>query len=130
MMKGYEKGGMADKMGRALKRKLVPLAEEVNRVAVRGVRSADVAATRRTLLAVLENLAREGLQRVQGFLILPQYFQGLRLVLVGFREREPGSPIREWTTTRPLNCSSRDAGPASTISDRAGSPTEPDGRIT
>ena len=46
--------------GRALKRKLVPLAEEVNRVAVRGVRSADVAATRRTLLAVLENLAREG----------------------------------------------------------------------
>src|SRR6184192_2355285 len=37
--------------GRALKRALVPLAEEVNRVAVRGVAAGDVAATRRTLLA-------------------------------------------------------------------------------
>jgi DNA-binding MarR family transcriptional regulator len=45
--------------GRALKRTLVPLAEAVNRVAVRGVTSADIAATRRTLMAVLVNLARE-----------------------------------------------------------------------
>ena len=45
--------------GRALKRALVPLAEEVNRVAVRGVAAGDVAATRRTLLAILENLARD-----------------------------------------------------------------------
>ena len=45
--------------GRALKNKLVPLAEEVNRIAVRGVPAADVSATRRTLLAVLENLARD-----------------------------------------------------------------------
>jgi DNA-binding MarR family transcriptional regulator len=45
--------------GRALKRALVPLAEEVNRVAVRGVRAADTTATRRTLLSVLENLARD-----------------------------------------------------------------------
>ena len=44
--------------GRALKDKLVPLAEEVNRIAVRGVPARDVAATRRTLLAVLESLAR------------------------------------------------------------------------
>jgi len=44
--------------GRALERKLVPLAEEVNKIAVRGVRAGDVAATRRTLLAIVENLAR------------------------------------------------------------------------
>ena len=42
--------------GRALKRKLVPLAKEVNEISVRGVRAQDVAATRRTLLAVIENL--------------------------------------------------------------------------
>ena len=45
--------------GKALKRALVPLAEEVNHVAVRGVRAADTTATRRTLLSVLENLARD-----------------------------------------------------------------------
>lgn len=43
--------------GRALKEKLVPLAEEVNRVATRGVPPEDVAATRRALVAMLENLA-------------------------------------------------------------------------
>jgi len=45
--------------GKALKRALVPLAEEVNRVAVRGVGTADRTAARRTLLAILENLARD-----------------------------------------------------------------------
>jgi DNA-binding MarR family transcriptional regulator len=45
--------------GRALRRKLVPLAEEVNAVAVRGAGAADVAATRRTLLVMIENLARD-----------------------------------------------------------------------
>ena len=48
--------------GRALKRRLVPLAEDVNRIAVRGVAAADIDATRRTLLAVLVNLARDELQ--------------------------------------------------------------------
>ena len=48
--------------GRALKSRLVPLAEEVNRLAIAGVPSGDVAVTRRTLLAVLENLAREDVQ--------------------------------------------------------------------
>ncbi len=45
--------------GRLLRSKLVPLAEEVNELAVQAVPAADVAATRRTLLAVLENLARD-----------------------------------------------------------------------
>ena len=48
--------------GRALQRKLVPLAEDVNRVAVEGASHDDIAATRRTLLAVLENLARDELR--------------------------------------------------------------------
>ena len=43
--------------GKALRRKLVPLAIEVNDVAVRGAGAADVAATRRTLLVMVENLA-------------------------------------------------------------------------
>ena len=42
--------------GRALEAKLVPLAEDVNAVAVRGLSAADVAKTRRTLLALLDNL--------------------------------------------------------------------------
>src|SRR5687768_12197969 len=37
--------------GRALEKKLVPLAEDVNRVAIRGVKPSDVAVTRKTLLA-------------------------------------------------------------------------------
>lgn len=45
--------------GRALKRKLVPLAEEVNHVALAGLPAADVARLRRSLLAMIENLARD-----------------------------------------------------------------------
>ncbi len=43
--------------GRALREKLVPLAEEVNRIAVRSVSAADVETTRRTLLTILGSLA-------------------------------------------------------------------------
>ena len=45
--------------GRALKAKLVPLAEEVNNIAIRAVRQEDVAAARRVLIAMIENLAGE-----------------------------------------------------------------------
>jgi DNA-binding MarR family transcriptional regulator len=45
--------------GRGLKRKLVPLAEEVNALAVRGVAARDIATMRRTLLSMIENLARD-----------------------------------------------------------------------
>jgi hypothetical protein len=37
----------------------VPLAEEVNRIAVRGVPAADIATTRALLFAIIENLARD-----------------------------------------------------------------------
>jgi DNA-binding MarR family transcriptional regulator len=46
--------------GRQLKGKLVPLAEEVNSIAVRGIVTADVAVIRTALLTVIENLARDG----------------------------------------------------------------------
>jgi MarR family transcriptional regulator, organic hydroperoxide resistance regulator len=48
--------------GRALKDRLVPLAEEVNRVAVAGLADAEVARMRQALLAVIENLARDEAQ--------------------------------------------------------------------
>jgi DNA-binding MarR family transcriptional regulator len=47
--------------GRRLKGKLVPLAEEVNRIAVRGVAKRDIAATRAVLLSIIENLAADEL---------------------------------------------------------------------
>ena len=43
--------------GRALERTLVPLAEDVNAIAVRGVPAMEIAAARRTLLALIGNLA-------------------------------------------------------------------------
>jgi hypothetical protein len=37
----------------------VPLAEEVNRIAIRRIRSDDVARARKLLLSIIENLARD-----------------------------------------------------------------------
>ena len=48
--------------GRLLKSKLVPLAEEVNAVAAQNVKASDIAITRQTLLAIIENLARDELE--------------------------------------------------------------------
>ena len=45
--------------GRALKSKLVPLALDANRIAVKGVSAAQIAATRRLLLRMIENLAAD-----------------------------------------------------------------------
>jgi MarR family transcriptional regulator, organic hydroperoxide resistance regulator len=58
-------------MGRLLKGKLVPLAEEVNNVAVRGVKASDVAATRQTLLAIIANLAEDEVRSASGPRRLP-----------------------------------------------------------
>ena len=44
--------------GRALQARLVPLAEEVNDAAVRGVAAPEVEAARRVLVAVIANLSR------------------------------------------------------------------------
>jgi len=43
--------------GRALEKKLVPLAEEVNAISVRGIPNKTVATLRKSLLAMIENLA-------------------------------------------------------------------------
>jgi MarR family transcriptional regulator, organic hydroperoxide resistance regulator len=45
--------------GRALKYKLVPIAEKVNRIAVAGISAEDVARMRRVLLAIIDNIARD-----------------------------------------------------------------------
>jgi DNA-binding MarR family transcriptional regulator len=45
--------------GRLLKSELVPLAESVNNIAVRGVKSADVKITRAVLLSIIDNLAKD-----------------------------------------------------------------------
>jgi DNA-binding MarR family transcriptional regulator len=66
--------------GRALKDKLVPLAEEVNKIAVRGVGAGDVAATRRTLLAMIENLAADEAQAGTRELRVPSTRQMARVV--------------------------------------------------
>ena len=49
--------------GRKLRRKLVPVAEEVNAVALAGLPEADVATARRALLSMIDNLAQNEAQR-------------------------------------------------------------------
>ncbi|HZS64444.1 MAG TPA: MarR family transcriptional regulator [Xanthobacteraceae bacterium] len=45
--------------GRSLKAELVPLAQEVNRIGMRGIKAAEILTTRKTLLSILANLARD-----------------------------------------------------------------------
>lgn len=49
--------------GRALKKKLVPLAEEVNELSVAGIPPENVQAVRDTLLRMIENLAADEISR-------------------------------------------------------------------
>jgi DNA-binding MarR family transcriptional regulator len=49
--------------GRSLKRRLVPLAEEVNRIGVAGIEPVQIATTRAVLIAIIANLARDERQR-------------------------------------------------------------------
>jgi DNA-binding MarR family transcriptional regulator len=46
-------------LGRQLERTLVPLAENVNTRALKGLSAADIATTRRALLAMIDNLAQD-----------------------------------------------------------------------
>jgi DNA-binding MarR family transcriptional regulator len=73
--------------GRRLRDQLVPLAEEVNSIAVRGVRKADVAVTRGVLLAIIENLARD---EAVADMRMPSTRELARLQVAG-RRRRPGS---------------------------------------
>ena len=47
--------------GRALKEKLVPLAEQTNSVSIEGLSAKDIKVTRQVLLSMIENLARDEL---------------------------------------------------------------------
>jgi DNA-binding MarR family transcriptional regulator len=50
--------------GRALREKLVPLAEEVNEIAVAGVQPGAIAAAREMLLVIIQNLARDEVEQM------------------------------------------------------------------
>jgi MarR family transcriptional regulator, organic hydroperoxide resistance regulator len=73
--------------GRALKAKLVPLAEEVNRIAVAGIAAEDIARMREILLAVIENLARDEVQPGEGARRVPSKRELARLVAGGPKAR-------------------------------------------
>jgi MarR family transcriptional regulator, organic hydroperoxide resistance regulator len=45
--------------GRALKKKLVPLAEDTNRISIKGLSSSDLLTARKVLLTLIENLAED-----------------------------------------------------------------------
>lgn len=66
--------------GRALRAKLVPLAEEVNDVAVAGISAEDIAMTRRTLLVMIENLARDEAEQTRQDHRIPSTRELARLV--------------------------------------------------
>ena len=75
--------------GRALKEKLVPLAEEVNRVAVTGISAADIARSREILIAIIENLARDEVETGNGPRRVPSTRELARLVAGGAKARRP-----------------------------------------
>ncbi len=66
--------------GRALRPMLVPLAEEVNEVALAGISPEDIAATRRTLLVMIENLARDEAEQARLHHRIPSTRELARLV--------------------------------------------------
>jgi len=73
--------------GRALKEKLVPLAEDVNRVAVTGLDPADVVRTRKLLIALIENLARDEAEAANPARRVPSTRELARRVAGGARGR-------------------------------------------
>lgn len=73
--------------GRALKAKLVPLAEDVNRIAVTGLSAADIARSRAILLAIIENLARDEATSTDSTRRIPSTRELSRRVAVGARAR-------------------------------------------
>lgn len=48
--------------GRALKRKLVPMAEDTNNISIEGISAQDLQTTRHVLLTMIENLAKDELR--------------------------------------------------------------------
>lgn len=73
--------------GRALKERLVPLAEDVNRVAVTGLAEGDISKTREILIAIIENLARDEARTADGTRRVPSTRELARLVAAGAKRR-------------------------------------------
>jgi DNA-binding MarR family transcriptional regulator len=86
--------------GRALKNKLIPLAEEVNEVALRGVESADIAATRRTLLAFIENLAADEMASLTARRRIPSTRELSRLLNGAGRQTRKSLPRQRARTAK------------------------------
>jgi DNA-binding MarR family transcriptional regulator len=66
--------------GRALRPRLVPLAEQVNEVALAGISAEDIVTTRRTLLVMIENLARDEIEQSRQDHRIPSTRELARLV--------------------------------------------------
>jgi MarR family transcriptional regulator, organic hydroperoxide resistance regulator len=77
--------------GLALKAKLVPLAEEVNAIAVAGVDPEHIAITRATLLKMIQNLAGDELASAQSLRRLPSTRELSRVIAASALERAGGS---------------------------------------
>jgi len=73
--------------GRALKKRLVPLAEDVNRVAVTGLAEEEISKTREILIAIIENLARDEARTADGTRRVPSTRELARLVAAGAKRR-------------------------------------------
>jgi len=79
--------------GTALRAVLVPLAEEINRIAVSGVPPEDVAITRRTLLTMIENLAADEAALFSQNLRMPSTREMSRMSS-GSEARSPGTAAK------------------------------------
>src|SRR5258706_7696540 len=84
--------------GRSLKAKLVPLAEDVNRIAVTGLSAADIARSREILLAIIENLARDEASSTDATRRVPSTRELSRLVAGGAQARR--APARPPSSSR------------------------------
>lgn len=74
--------------GRWLKGKLVPLAEEVNEIAVRGLAEREIAAVRHSLLTMIENLAADEAAAAESNRRIPSTRALARLAAAGGARRK------------------------------------------
>ncbi len=75
--------------GRLLKSKLVPLAEEVNRIAVENINPQDITTMRHLLFTIIENLARDERQASSHKLRMPSTRELARFVHEAGKRRRP-----------------------------------------
>jgi DNA-binding MarR family transcriptional regulator len=87
--------------GRALKAKLVPLAEEVNAIAVAGVDPEHLAVTRATLLAMIQNLAADELGAAASLRRLPSTRELSRVIAASAVKLAAGDPAPGPAKKRP-----------------------------